>query len=707
MRPDATAEGPAATLPGPRRARRAAVAVAWSAVLVAALLVAVSLALDVAAPDAGPGTELGPAFGAVYTLAGAVIAGCALAVLRHDHRQRFGWLLLGVAAVWALDGLSQSYVRYAVRDDHALTGANLALWYLNRFGAVLPLSIAALLLVFPTGRFLPGWLGRLGVAALAGMATATLAALLVPATGRVAGDLPPGVDLDLMSLPVPGPAVAALLPLAGLLNVAGVLVAMLSAVMRHRRSAGVERDQMRWLVWAVLVMAMVLALSLALGLAADVGTAADAVVVAVAVLPVVAMTVGVVRPGVVPVEDLLVRTVALGAVAGCLLCVDLAVVAALTQALGGGLDDRQLVTVVLLLTVVAYGPLRQRLALLAHGWVLGRRGNRYDVVAGLAASLESADDGPAQLAAVARAVAEAFGVGYVAVEVDRPGGERLTATYGERPLDVRSLPVTYRDTVVGRLVLPARGMRSRLSSRDERLLGDLVRQAATAARSGRLAEELQASRARLVTAREEERRRIRRDLHDGLGPAMAGLVFQVETARLLVDSRPGDAARTMDQVGARLQEIVADVRRLVHDLRPPALDDRGLVGALDQLAESLPLPVTVDAGALGALPAAVEVAAYRIVAESLTNVVRHARAGRARVGLARAAEGLVVEVADDGVGIAADVQAGVGLLSVRERAAELGGRTDVRCPSGGGTVVRAVLPMPSQEAVREAEEVRA
>jgi signal transduction histidine kinase len=145
-------------------------------------------------------------------------------------------------------------------------------------------------------------------------------------------------------------------------------------------------------------------------------------------------------------------------------------------------------------------------------------------------------------------------------------------------------------------------------------------------------------------------------------------------------------------VSGQVQDIVTDVRRLVHDLRPPALDDRGLVGAIRQLAEAQPLPVEVDAADLGALSAAVEVAAYRIVAESLTNVVRHAGAGSAHVRLACTGTDLVVEIADDGAGIAETVQAGVGLLSVRERAAELGGRTDVICPPTGGTVVRAVLP---------------
>ena len=501
-------------------------------------------------------------------------------------------------------------------------------------------------------------------------------------------DLPAGVDFNFLTLS-PLATADVLRPLSGVLTIAGFLTAMVTAVLRYRRSAGADRDRMRWLIWAVLVMALTLS-----GVAvADIGSAVDVVIVAVAVLPIAAMTVGVVRPTVVPVETLLVRTVVLGIVALSLLGLDLLVVAVLSHTLGD-LGQRQLVTVVLLLTALGYGPLRHRLFRLVQGWILGSRGNRYDVMAGLAANLESIEDGPAQLGAVARAaVADAFGVGYVAVEVDRPSGECLSATFGERPEEVRSLPITYRESEVGRLVLPARGLRSRLSSRDEKLPATWSGRLRRRPRTSRLADELQASRERLVNTREEERRRIRRDLHDGLGPAMAGVVYQLETARLLVETDPDRAAAQLDSVRDHVQDIVADVRRLVHELRPPALDDRGLVGAVGQLAENQQLPVEVEADDLGALPAAAEVAAYRIVAESLTNVVRHAGARSARVRLERSATDLVVEVLDDGVGIGEEVQAGVGLLSVRERAAELGGRTDVSCPSSGGTRVRAVLPL--------------
>jgi signal transduction histidine kinase len=662
--------------------------------VVALLLFVPTVVLDVAAPGSGPGIDLAPGFGWPYAAIGLVFGCCCAVVLRHDRHQGIGWAFGWIALLWGSDGLAQSYVRLGVRADDALAGVNAALWLLNRFGAVLPMSVAVLLFIFPTGRFLGGRWGRVGQVALPLMLVSAVVVILAPANGRVADvDLPPGVDVDAGSVPMPSTFTDAALPVTVAITVLGILAAMASVIVRYRRAVGVDRDRMRWLAWSVLALALVLGLSAF----SDLTAVRDGSILVMASLPPVAMTIGVVRPQVVPVIEVLSATVVFALLSVVLVAVDLAAVALLSQVLGDSLHQRQVVLTVLLLTAVLYGPLRQRLSELVRRLLYGERHRPYDVVAGLASTLEQADEGPEQLAVVADSVASAFGVGYVRVEVDRTNGERLAATHGTAPAEVRTLPITYRDQEVGRVLLPARGLRSRLSRRDERLLSDLVRQAATAARTHQLADELQDSRERLVVAREEERRRIRRDLHDGLGPSLSGVVYQLESARLLVDKDPGAAKETIAGLSAHVQDVVADVRRLVHDLRPPALDDRGLVGALTQQAERISdgagPTVDVDAKELGSLPAAVEVAAYRIAGEALTNVTRHAAAHRATVRLRRDERELLVEIEDDGTGIAPDAQAGVGLVSLRERAAELGGRSEVTCPPAGGTVVRAWLPL--------------
>ncbi|WP_420121888.1 sensor histidine kinase [Nakamurella sp.] len=256
-----------------------------------------------------------------------------------------------------------------------------------------------------------------------------------------------------------------------------------------------------------------------------------------------------------------------------------------------------------------------------------------------------------------------------------------------------------------------------MSRRDQALLLDVVRQAAIAVRSATLARELQLARERLVLAREEDRRRIRRDLHDGLGPALGGVALRLDAAGNAIGTDPDRTRQLVRQSRQDVTDALADVRRLVHGLRPPALDDFGLVAALEHQVEaaSAVLDVELDvglgagrpaeggpdasgAGALAALPAAVEVAAYRIVSEALTNVVRHAAATTCRVGLTVEAGALRIEIADDGRGIPADAVAGVGLRSLRERAEELGGTCDVHCPPAGGTVVQAWIPIADEPA---------
>ena len=209
--------------------------------------------------------------------------------------------------------------------------------------------------------------------------------------------------------------------------------------------------------------------------------------------------------------------------------------------------------------------------------------------------------------------------------------------------------------------------------------------------------ELQRSREGLVSTREEERRRLRRDLHDGVGPQLAALMLELETASDLVSDNP-EASALMAKLSKRAREIVSDVRHSVHALRPPALDELGLVEALREGAMQYSpagLRVSVeDQEELSQLPAAVEVACYRIAQEALANVVRHARASHCsiRIRLDEEARALSVEVEDDGRGIRDDDRAGVGMISMRERTEELGGRCTVEPLVGGGTLVRALLP---------------
>ncbi len=503
---------------------------------------------------------------------------------------------------------------------------------------------------------------------------------MLPSTGmRGVAELPPGTDPDPTSIQALEPVAETLRQFSLAASLVAIAVVMATVVVRYRRA---RRRRPRTDALAGLGRHRDGRCCPSPGWSSTSAGSRRSVFFFVISLAPVAMTVAVINPRVVAIDDLFSHTVVYGGISIVILAVDLAALAALSRLLGESLGQRQVVLLVLLLSAVLYNPLRIALWTLVRRRVLGERDDPYDAVSRLASTLEAADEEGAQLTAVAQAVAVAFGIGFVRVEVERADGETVVASYGVPVVETRSLPIAYRGEEVGRLVLPARGVRARLSGRDQRLLSDLVRQAATATRTGRLADQLQANRQRLVVAREEERRRIHHDLHEDLGPTLGGLVHQVETARLLVKERPEDAKETIARTSAQLRDVVADVRRVVHDLRPPALDDLGLVGALRQQATLLDeetLAVAVRGPGLEGLPAGVEVAAFRIASELLAHCA--AIEADCRLELELNPTGLVIEAGTD-----ADPQACIEL--VQGQAHEVGGR----CESTAAGV-RVTLPV--------------
>lgn len=334
-------------------------------------------------------------------------------------------------------------------------------------------------------------------------------------------------------------------------------------------------------------------------------------------------------------------------------------------------------------------------------------GDRRDPVRAirrLGRRLASALDPSAIPGAIVTTVADALRVPYVALEVGVGPSARVAADRGAPPTshDLVVIELVSHSAPIGRLLVAPRTRGEPLSPEDLRLLEDLARQAGPAVESLALEEALRRSRERIVLAGEEERRRLRRDLHDGLGPTLAGIGMRADAAAADLARDPEAAARALAGIRSEVDTAVADVGRLVEGLRPPALDELGLVGAIEQQAARLggetPRFVIEAPADLGELPAAVEVAAYRIAVEAMTNVVRHAGASRCHVRLEADAPGLPrldLVVRDDGRGLAAHPVAGVGLTSMRERAAEVGGEVRVEAGTAGGTVIRARLPMAS------------
>jgi len=361
---------------------------------------------------------------------------------------------------------------------------------------------------------------------------------------------------------------------------------------------------------------------------------------------------------------------------------------------------------------VLFQPLRERVQRGVNRLVYGERDEPYAVLARLGQRLEGAVVIDDLLPMIAETVARALKLPYAAIALPYDDTTHLAAEYVAQPLTVDTmraasanftLPLVAQGETVGELRLALRHGEQELSAADMRLLNDLSRQAGIAVQATRLTSDLrqltvdlQESRERLVTAREEERRRLRRDLHDGLGPALASLMFKVDAARNVLRHDPVKADRLLESVAEQMQTTIADIRRLVYDLRPPALDQLGLVAALKQHTAYVDRRTRMFVHApndLPPLPAAVEVAAYRIVLEAITNVVRHAEAQQCTVSITVDRHTLVVDIRDDGSGLPAQRHAGVGLRSMYERAAELGGTCTIETAPTGGTSVRVHLPL--------------
>jgi two-component system, NarL family, sensor kinase len=473
--------------------------------------------------------------------------------------------------------------------------------------------------------------------------------------------------------------------LSAALLLTAIAVSLSSLVVRWRRSRGVEREQLTWLLLGV---AGTVLLALA-GVLSD--PSVGEVVAAVAMLPLpLACGVALLRHRLWDVDVVVSRSLAYGLLTGAVVGGYVAAVAVLGGLLGSTAGAPVLATAVVALCVL---PLHGRLQRLVNRLVHGHDDDPYTALARLGGRLEAAAD-PAEIAEhvlpdLVQQVVRVLRVPAAAVVLS--DGSRTAV--GAVPTDGTRVPLVYAGTEVGALVVDGTDH----SRSDRRLLDRLAQQAAVAAHSVLLGRDVARARAQAATAREEERRRLRRDLHDGMGPSLAALALQAETARDLVAGDPEAATALLDRLVPRLNEAVRDVRTLVHDLRPPTLDELGLAGALEELTNRFTrpdLPVRLHAGPLSAVPAAVDLAAYRIAGEALANAVRHAGARCIDVTVDERDGSLRLAVTDDGRGVDITAPAGVGLRSMRERAEELGGSLVVSpVPSGRGTTVTAVLPI--------------
>ena len=612
------------------------------------------------------------AFVVTNSLMGVAFAGCGGILVWHRSRNPIGWLFVVAGLAHATTAVAAPALQLLIDAEVPLPAQRLVLtafawsWPWS-IGLCLPLA----LLLFPDGHPpSPRW--RWVV--LAVIVTAPLFALEMGASPE---PMDPSLPVGYLTLPGYG----ALQPLWIATEIRGALAmcaGLAALAVRYRRGSEVERRQLLWLLLAVLVAVIVI---LPWGLVA--GTPIE-VLFAIPLIP-IAVTVAIVRHQLLDIRLVVSRMLAWMMLLLAVVVAYAGLVALLDRFTAPGLGWSALVTVLL---VVLAAPMLPRLQRLVDGALYGDRGNPARVVSRLGEQLATPD---AELQGVVTTIRTAVRLPYVAIE----RGGRILASDGEPSERVHSWPLTRGGTLEGQLRIGLREGERDLAAADRRVLAMLADPVAVAVHSTVVSEELQASRERIIAAREEERRRLRRELHDGLGPTLTGIAFAADAAANTIDDDPEQSQRLLTTLRRNTRTALADVRRLVDNLRPPALDELGLVEALRQRADQLSwradgasVRVRLDVPEqVPPLPAAIEVATYRIATEALTNVVRHSRATGALIRL-RCGERLELSITDDGPPNGAWAP-GVGLDAMRERAAELGGSFKAGPTPTGGQVVAA------------------
>ncbi len=617
----------------------------------------------------------GPNLWPVFYVTGFALSGGLLVHLR--PRNPIGWLLVVSGLLQVTNLAADAYAARALTDPDGSLPLGLPLAWLASWTWMPSLLLPTLVLpaLYPTGRAPSrfwAWHVRLALLGIGlgvlGMATA-----------------PGGVDDTVRGTELPWTApvwtaYAVGLPAAALLIACAVSVTV-GTLLRAIRAVSPERQQLLWL------------LSVVAGLLLTVLTELELVFVFCYTFIPVAVTIGVLRYRLLGIEVVLRRT---------LLYIPLTLLVALVI---GGLTTwlarlvpsgplpllvSSAVVAVLVLPVAA------RLRVLVDLFVRGRPTDPLALVDRVGAGLEVAHDHPT--AAMLEAVASATGASYASLRA--PDG-RLVAEIGAAPAFVDELPLLHGGEQLGTLAVGPRRGETRVSESDARLVAALAPHLAVVVRSERLTRELARERERVTAATLSERDRLRRDLHDGLGPSLSGIALGLQAASTALTTDPGAVAPLLARTRTEAEAAVREVRRVLDGLRPGALDVHDLPEALRDTATSLGFgrpggpAFELQAHPLPTLAPQVEEAAFRIVAESLTNVARHAGAGRCVVRLASVDGDLQVAITDNGCGRASTIGStnGHGQESMRRRATDLGGVLDVQASTADGTTVTAVLPL--------------
>ena len=639
----------------------------------------------------------------------------ALWLVRHrpDHPQARRLLL--AASITALSAGVESVFRGIYRD----LGEGTWVWLVNfghqYLGLVAGTAGGVLLLCYPDGKAERPWQRRLVIACWCSLALPLL--LLVTRQDLVISPYlfegrapePPASPFTVEWLTPLGPVVYALYASSG-----AAVIGAIALLTRYVRSGTTQRRRMRPLVYTIFLAAPLVAAIAVMALLGVPEDSAGFVLVSALLRPVlfmfpVSIAISVLRYRAFDIDLDLRRSAVYGVLVAGIAAAYVALAATPGLALGNQIPV-QLAVALTVGTAVVFHPLRRRLERLADRWVFGDGADRYRVVTSFGATLEQTVEMHALLPRLAQTIRDGLSAAWVRVRLrgDAPdtwlaGPMGVTGTPAGDPLLVVEL--RHQGEVVGRIECGPKQSGTgggEYAEADRELLSTLAGQAATAianlrltARLSEQVSELAQSRARIVAAQDGERRRIERDIHDGVQQSVVALLTKLRLARNQL-SRGDSPEALLAETQTVASELLTDLRELAHGIHPPVLTDGGLVAAVEARAGRLPLGVSVradEAARETRFGPEVEAAAYFVACEALTNVVKHAEARMAVVMMSTRDGNLSLQVHDDGAGFNGSGAKGQGLTNLRDRVETLGGQLSIEGRPGGGTIVTATLPV--------------
>ena len=655
--------------------------------------------------------------------------GGVIGLRRPEHP--VGWLFLFMAVVIGMGGVANQYGRLAVVTDPSLPGAVWALWTYNWVEQlVYPSGAAAITLLYlPDGR-LPSRRWHLLIVG-AVVVTALTVGLGMFWAGSLNG-LSGAAHAPVLNNPIGLSWLNSnngLAEILWLVSTVVLLIAAVSPLVKLRRTTGEAREQVRWIVYAVLVSAalegVVTLLGTLLPNAPFVGGSNPAVLYVAlfgfgVALP-VATFVAITKYHLYDIDLIIGRTLVYGSLAVLITGVYVGIAVGIGELVGsGGKPNLGLSILATAIVAIGFQPARERLQRVANRLVYGKRATPYQVLSEFSSQVAGSYAADEVLPRMARVLEEGTGAETATVWL-RSGAElHAAATWpvadGEVfvpsiPLSNGTLPalhgvtraveVRHQDDLLGALSVVKRRGES-LTPVEEKLLDDLAHQAGLVLKNVGLTadlqlrlEELRASRQRLVSAQDAERRRLERNLHDGAQQHLVALKVKLGLAEMLTSRDPEKAKATIAQLKSDTDEALETLRDLARGIYPPLLAEKGLPAALTSQARKATLPVTVDADDVGRYPQDVEATVYFCVLEALQNVQKYATATHATVRLRESDGSLRFEVEDDGQGFdVATVRKGAGLTNMADRLDSLGGTLALRSSPGAGATIGGALPLP-------------